>query len=154
VHILDLIINNADSFHASSVFFNTTNRCKLWTVLNKVLHRTISNSLPTCPIIALLSPTPSLILFSSKIHNIHTIIFCLMYLELLIYIAFIPPKYDFLIPASLHEISKPIGESNYIYLRREDAIRIPFSLLKEGKFAVLPTITQHHQSFSCFWCFS
>ena len=42
------IIKAMRSFHASSVSSNITNPRKLWATVNKILHRKISNSLPTC----------------------------------------------------------------------------------------------------------
>jgi hypothetical protein len=89
-HSLDLIITNADSFHATSVSSSTTNPRKLWTTSNKILHRKISNYLPTCPVILLISLIHSLSFFSSKIHKIHTnLVFDVSQTSILIYIALI-----------------------------------------------------------------
>jgi hypothetical protein len=65
------IVQAKRSFHASSVSSNITKPRKLWTTVNKILHRKISNSLPTCPDSASLSNSFAYF-FSSKIHKIHT----------------------------------------------------------------------------------
>ena len=65
------IIKAKRSFHASSVSSNITNPRKLWTTVNKILHRKISNSLPTCLDSTFLSNSFAYF-FSSKIHKIHT----------------------------------------------------------------------------------
>jgi hypothetical protein len=76
------------SFHASSASSNTTNPRKLWTSVNKILHRKISNSLPTCPDSASLSLT-LLLTFSHLSFTKFILIFSLIHLELLIYLALI-----------------------------------------------------------------
>jgi hypothetical protein len=65
------IIKVKRSSHTSSVSSNITNPRKLWTTVNKILHRKISNSLPTCPDSTFLSNSVAYF-FSSKIHKIHT----------------------------------------------------------------------------------
>jgi hypothetical protein len=100
---------------------------KLWTTSNKILHRKISNSLPTCPIVLLLSLIFSLTFFSSKIHKTHTnLLSDVSQTLILIYIALI----------FLRNLT-----SSYTCFTYCDLDPILSSLLKKFKFALLPTIT-------------
>jgi hypothetical protein len=131
------IIKAKRSFRASSVSSNITNPRKLWTTVNKILHRNIYNYLPTCPDSAFLSNSFAYF-FLSKIHKIHTNLLSDTSRTSHIPCPHTPPKFDVFIPASVDEISELIDESNDTYC---DLDPIPSSLLKKCKFALLPTFT-------------
>jgi hypothetical protein len=99
------IIEAKRSFHAFSVSSNITNPRKLWTTVDKILHRKISKSMPTCSESTFLSSL-LLIIFSSKIIKIHANLLSDMSRTSHIPCPLTPPKFDFFMPASVDEISK------------------------------------------------
>jgi exonuclease III len=137
-HYHAAVIKAKRNFNISLISSQVTNPRQLWKTVNKLLHRTLPQVLPSSESLSLLSQSFATF-FSDKIHKLHT--------SLLLNHAcssphipppVTPPHFSSFSSVTMDEISKLLSDSPETNC---DLDPIPTSLLKQCSSVLLPTIT-------------
>lgn len=132
------VIKAKRNFNISLISSQVTNPRQLWKTVNKLLHRTLPQVLPSSESLSSLSQSFATF-FSDKIHKLHTsLLLNHAHSSPHIPSPVTPPTFSSFTPVTMDEISKLVSDSPETNC---DLDPIPTSLLKQCSSVLLPTIT-------------
>jgi exonuclease III len=132
------VIKAKRNFNISLISSQVTNPRQLWKTVNKLLHRTLPQVLPSSESLSSLSQSFATF-FSDKIHKLHTsLLLNHAHSSPHIPSPVTPPNFSSFTPVTMDEISKLVSDSPETNC---DLDPIPTSLLKQCSSVLLPTIT-------------
>ena len=138
-HYNAAVIKAKRDFNTSLISSHVTNPRQLWKTVNKLLHRTLPQVLPSSESLSSLSQSFATF-FSDKIHKLHTNLL-LNYTHSSPHIPppVTPPTFSCFTPVTMDEVSKLLSDSPETSC---DLDPIPTSLLKQCSSVLVPTITK------------